>query len=543
MFSNVVLMKDKYNTITVNMYSNMNSDIIVDDDDDDDDIVVVHENSDSQLSLEYYRLETFNTYDKKCSFLFPHLAKAGFYFDYLKRNIICFDCAFIFNNNGKLTNYQDIINHHAENSPNCLFIKERRKVDQIKRRKTFDDPYKSLQYEKERLATFIEWPFYSSFSLSPEKLAADGFFYFRNSDGCVCIFCNGGIEEWVASEDTPRNQHQFHFPHCPFLRGEPVGNITLAESHILDKLPVAGQGQPTPMEEENNRVISGVHQHLAKFEDFVSEPTRLKSFENKWPNRVCYITPQDLASAGFFYNGPSDHVRCYHCGHGVCNWEMGDNPLEIHARLYPTCGFVLGKEIYSEIKMERRRLKRKRKNENKYLLSAAAKKIKKNNAETITQRFHSLSYNDLNQLLRTSDILRYVQGMGYPRYAIEVAVTQRLEKTGLPFFSVEECVKSVKERQIEIVTDAKIESKQEKVIPQGVILEKHLSLINNSSSSSSSSSLENEKYLCKICMDAKIEIVILPCGHMCCCRSCIHFLKNCPICRNKISFIVIPNIC
>ncbi|XP_045760973.1 E3 ubiquitin-protein ligase LRSAM1-like [Maniola jurtina] len=40
---------------------------------------------------------------------------------------------------------------------------------------------------------------------------------------------------------------------------------------------------------------------------------------------------------------------------------------------------------------------------------------------------------------------------------------------------------------------------------------------------------------CVVCMDAKSEIVFVPCGHMCCCQPCSqNQLENCPMCRMDI---------
>ena len=42
--------------------------------------------------------------------------------------------------------------------------------------------------------------------------------------------------------------------------------------------------------------------------------------------------------------------------------------------------------------------------------------------------------------------------------------------------------------------------------------------------------------LCKVCMEAEICFVFLPCWHMCTCENCAvnRDLKKCPICRVKI---------
>lgn len=44
--------------------------------------------------------------------------------------------------------------------------------------------------------------------------------------------------------------------------------------------------------------------------------------------------------------------------------------------------------------------------------------------------------------------------------------------------------------------------------------------------------------ICKICMDAPIECVILECGHMATCTNCGKVLSECPICRQYIVRVV-----
>jgi E3 ubiquitin-protein ligase LRSAM1 len=39
---------------------------------------------------------------------------------------------------------------------------------------------------------------------------------------------------------------------------------------------------------------------------------------------------------------------------------------------------------------------------------------------------------------------------------------------------------------------------------------------------------------CVVCMDRKCEVILVPCGHMCCCIKCVDMVTACPMCRGTI---------
>lgn len=51
-----------------------------------------------------------------------------------------------------------------------------------------------------------------------------------------------------------------------------------------------------------------------------------------------------------------------------------------------------------------------------------------------------------------------------------------------------------------------------------------------------------ETQLCKICMDAVIEVVFLPCQHMVTCSQCAALMTKCPICMGIIKYFIKPII-
>lgn len=68
-----------------------------------------------------------------------------------------------------------------------------------------------------------------------------------------------------------------------------------------------------------------------------TEVARLESFE-EWPKPI--ISPENLASAGFYYTHESDTVCCAFCSLRLSNWEEHDDPKEKHKTHTPSCSFV-----------------------------------------------------------------------------------------------------------------------------------------------------------------------------------------------------------
>lgn len=72
--------------------------------------------------------------------------------------------------------------------------------------------------------------------------------------------------------------------------------------------------------------------------DFSCELYRMSTFSN-FPTNVP-VSERSLAHAGFYYTGVSDKVKCFSCGLMLDNWKPGDNALEKHKQLYPSCNFI-----------------------------------------------------------------------------------------------------------------------------------------------------------------------------------------------------------
>ena len=83
------------------------------------------------------------------------------------------------------------------------------------------------------------------------------------------------------------------------------------------------------------------------YSNFVTRNSRLETFQS-WPIQLAQ-TPSELASAGFFYTGCGDKVRCFSGGCELEMWEPGDKPRLEHSKWYPDCSFVrMMGEIHTE---------------------------------------------------------------------------------------------------------------------------------------------------------------------------------------------------
>lgn len=72
---------------------------------------------------------------------------------------------------------------------------------------------------------------------------------------------------------------------------------------------------------------------------------RINTF-NGWP--LEFISPELLASAGFYYLNIADQVKCAFCGGIIGQWEANDVPLLEHRKFFPDCPIVRQQELQQE---------------------------------------------------------------------------------------------------------------------------------------------------------------------------------------------------
>ena len=203
---------------------------------------------------------------------------------------------------------------------------------------------------------------------------------------------------------------------------------------------------------------------------FASEAVRLSSFQD-WPPGLRQ-KKEVMASAGLFYIGRSDHVKCFYCDGGLKEWQEEDDPWVEHAGWFHGCGFV--------------------------------KLVK---GEEFIQRCR-------RNLVSTSN-LHFVPDCIFKE-------DRKKEKE-----------RKEKEENINIITDKfsrapSLPSPPYQPLPDGDC--------SGCRSFSKEVEIENNTRMqCKVCLSADVGVVFLPCGHLLVCTNCAPSLDTCPVCRRKIN--------
>ncbi|KAL3881541.1 hypothetical protein ACJMK2_027973 [Sinanodonta woodiana] len=422
-----------------------------------------------------------------------------------------------------------------------------------------------LKYERNRLLTFENWP--PTAEVDPVVLAKSGFRYTRNGDRVQCVFCKVILRDWEQG-DVVHIEHRKISPLCPFLNGFNVGNVPIPqEQRVAPRIRPVIRGGHLPanvVESMSDLETLGVNTVRPKYPQYAIESLRVASFTN-WPPHK-QQTPDQLAKAGFFYAGISDHVKCFYCDGGLRNFDAKDDPWVEHAKYYPTCRYLLQSKGQSFINATR--IREREPTLGDVLAQEEQRQIAANEVEEREVRA---------RLDRT--FVKTVLEMGFHRNLIKRVIRKRLEVGG-DFSSAVALLEAAfaeqeQEEQFQNTSgnqtqfkkpiqhatvnqsdsrhdggahymfmaqepDTNILKNEETVIPEqapgavsGEDDEKETDPKINKQLFEENQKLKDER-LCKICLTEESSIAFLPCGHLVSCVTCAPALSQCPVCRETI---------
>ncbi|KAK7477028.1 hypothetical protein BaRGS_00031708 [Batillaria attramentaria] len=173
----------------------------------------------------------------------------------------------------------------------------------------------TMLFESRRLRTFTDQG-------CPECVAwaEEGFVFKPDIQNVQCVFC-GVVLPFDAFD--PKHLHAQKSASCPRVMCIDVGNISAADEERIKLKNLQRQ----------LRSKSSSYPYAISYPQYEEEGVRLGTFEN-WPVGMgmwnTELQPAAMSSAGFFYTGCADKVRCYSCGVGLLKWQHGSDPWEQH---------------------------------------------------------------------------------------------------------------------------------------------------------------------------------------------------------------------
>ncbi|XP_040113793.1 baculoviral IAP repeat-containing protein 2 isoform X2 [Oryx dammah] len=487
------------------------------------------------FSCELYRMSTYSTFPTGVPVSERSLARAGFYYTGVNDKVKCFCCGLMLDNWKQGDNP---IEKHKQLYPSCSFVQNLVSVTSLESTsknasspmrssfthslsptlehgRSFSGSYSNLSpnpinsravedfsplrtnpysyamsTEEARFLTYQMWPL--TF-LSPLELARAGFYYIGPGDRVACFACGGTLNNWEP-KDNAMLEHQRNFPNCPFLENS-LETLRFSISNL------------------------SMQTHAARLRTFMY-----------WPSTVP-VQPEQLASAGFYYVGRNDDVKCFCCDGGLRCWESGDDPWVEHAKWFPRCEFLIrmkGQEFVSEIQARYPHLLEQ-------LLSTANTPGDENadppNDLSLLRRNRMALFQQLtcvlpilDNLLKANVINKQEHDIIKQKTQIPLQARELIDTVLVKGNSAANIFKNcLKEIDPTLYKNLFVE-KNMKYIPtdvSGLSLEEQLRRL-------------QEERTCKVCMDKEVSIVFIPCGHLVVCQECAPSLRKCPICRGII---------
>ena len=165
------------------------------------------------LKNEQNRLATFRN-RWPLSFISSNLlAKAGFYYLNVEDQVKCAYCGGII---GQWERGDDPLNEHIKFFPDCPIVRQNIQDDEdigIQTVKAPKAPEFSTLESRQRSFLHECW---NPAVQDPTILSQAGFYYLGLEDEVRCFYCNGGLRNWLESDD-PWFEHTRWFPKCPYV--------------------------------------------------------------------------------------------------------------------------------------------------------------------------------------------------------------------------------------------------------------------------------------------------------------------------------------
>ncbi|AIZ48674.1 iap-3 [Agrotis segetum nucleopolyhedrovirus B] len=255
---------------------------------------------------------------------------------------------------------------------------------------------------------------------------------------------------------------------------------------------------------------------------------RLMSFA-EWPASN-HVSIQQLASAGFYYTGVGDEVRCAFCKVEIMRWQPGDDPLTDHKRWAPQCKFL--REIIKDDDDDDDDDNGNGDDDKcRYRGDKSPKHPAFNSYNARIQTYENRWPKGLSQtphLMASAGF--FYTGLGDMVVCFHDDCRLNEWKAGddpwheharwfanCPFVQKAKGFEFIQQTMTKACTIKSTTNNNDDDVPTDV--------------------KDDDKLLCKICYEDTRNVCFMPCGHVVCCRNCSMSVDRCPLCRDKFKNI------
>ncbi|CAG2121256.1 unnamed protein product [Medioppia subpectinata] len=260
----------------------------------------------------------------------------------------------------------------------------------------------------------------------------------------------------------------------------------------------------------------------------------------------------------------SDYTKCFYCDGGLSNWEPGDEPWTEHAKWFPDCRFVVLNKSQAFVD-ECKQMQVNERHTNSLNENESDPEIY-SDYDSDEESVNALGIRAVNEWMNTDIVLQIMDINVGTVDQVKAVLNKRWHEVRQPYTSFAQLYDAVtsqrrsdsnvqnlinRNQSVEEThnsddlysssSDDDYHSGGEELPNSQSSLSSTASSLSNYSSSPEvspidceSSRVEDNRLLCKICLDREIGVVFLPCGHQLACTQCAPCVADCPICRKVI---------
>jgi hypothetical protein len=461
-----------------------------------------HPNNSSRVDLRRFdvRIGTFARKEWHHSLPRPEkLARAGLYYTGMEDTVRCFSCGVQLEEWGE----EEALGRHCHASPNCAFL--RQDFPNLLESLTPSPSSQQAQYSNTslRLHSYSNWPLSSV--VTSYQLASVGFFYTGEGTKVVCFSCGLEVRDWRRG-DVPLLVHCRANPECTFIKSiiEGSSSSERAPAPILKTMATDSANRP----------------------NYSDLNIRFQSFKKLSP--AFPIPRMMLAEAGLFLLRLPDVMKCHSCEVVLQSWVDGDVAVEKHRGASPNCPFLAEKFPSKLSSVDPSTLPAAEFDERELEMMALQPPTLTSHSPTGTLSLAGLSLSDPHTLTSSK-----------PH---SLTPNSPLSTAPPPSHHASSGYHSMSQPP----SLSKTMSSCDPSSPLGAVGGRNVSFPPSYSLGTSTASADTNKQPsslpaggeCVVCMDRPLEMVFVPCGHICVCEECSSQISRCPICRTRTQMAV-----